>query len=170
MVIAMIRVVYTAIRSYLLDLLPLPPSGHYSEFVIFFCRFLGCATILGVTVASLQHTGAASASQALLFKLLVLAVGVLLGNLIKEVGILIGGIAINWRGLEFRRARFTLRGAQMSELYRPDGTWDRCIRETGEAIHEWLDPKGECHREILACGLLARPSQTYCDADRHISS
>src|SRR6202044_4249092 len=45
-VIAMIRVVSTALRSYLLDFLPLPPSAPDSEVLIFVCRLLGCATIL----------------------------------------------------------------------------------------------------------------------------
>ena len=152
MVSAMIRVVCTAIRNYLLDFLPLPPSAPYSEVVIFVCRLLGCATILGVTTVSIQHAGAIPATRVFPFVLLVLTVAVMMGNLIKEVGILIGGIVLNWRSLGFRRTRSTLSGAQMTEIYRPDGTWDRYIREPLDTIHEWLDRQGECHREILGLG------------------
>jgi hypothetical protein len=152
MVSAMTTILCTPIRSYLLDLLPLPPSAPYSEVVIFVCRLLGCAAIVGVTAVSIQHAGAVSASRIFPLGLLMLTVAVLVGNLIKEVGILIGGLAINWRGLEFRRTRFTLSGAQMSEVYRRDGTWDRYIRESVEITHEWLDLKGECHQEISAGG------------------
>ena len=71
------------------------------------------------------------------------------GNLIKEVAILIGGVAVNGLGLEFRRTRVTLSSAPMTEVYRPDGTWDRYILETAETIHEWSDLEGGCHREVL---------------------
>ena len=151
MVIAMIRVVSTALRSYLLDFLPLPPSAPDSEVLIFVCRLLGCATILGVSAASIQHSGAIPPSRILPFALLMLSVAVLIGNLIKELGILIGGVILNWRGLEFHRTRLTLSGGQMREIYRPDRTWDRYILEAGESIHEWSDLEGECHREV-SCG------------------
>jgi hypothetical protein len=151
-VIAMIRPLCTAIRSYLLDLLPLPPPASYSEAVIFVCRVLGCATILGVTAVSIQHAESIPPSRILPFALLVLSVAVLVGNLIKELGILIGGIVLNWRGLEFRRTRLTLSGGQMREIYRPNGTWDGSIRETLYTIHEWSDLQGECHQEILDRG------------------
>jgi hypothetical protein len=147
-----IRVLFTAIRSYLWDLLPLPPSPPDSEVLIFFCRFLGSATILGVTALSIQHAGRIPASRITPFVLLVLTVAVLIGNLVKEVGILIGGIALNWRGLEFRRSRLTLSGAQMTEIYRPNGTWDRSTLETLHTIHEWSDLRGECHQEIVSPG------------------
>jgi hypothetical protein len=107
MVNSMTKVLYTAIRSYLLDPLPLPRPASYSEGVIFVCRCLGCATIVVITALSIQHAGPIPASQVFPFGLLVLAVAVLVGNLIKEAAVLIGGIAINWRGLEFCRTRLT---------------------------------------------------------------
>jgi hypothetical protein len=152
MVKAMTGILSSAIRSYLLDLLPRPRSVDYSEGVIFVCRLLGCAAIVAITDVSIQHAGAISASQVFPFGLLVTTVALPVGNLIKEVAILIGGIAINWSGLEFRRTRLTLNGAQISELYRPDGTWDRYILETAETIHEWSDLDGGFHREVLARG------------------
>jgi hypothetical protein len=152
MVNAMTKVLSSTIRGYLLDLLPLPRSAAHSDVVIFVCRLLGCAAIVAMSYVSIQHTGAISASQAFPFGLLLTTVALLVGNLIKEVAILIGGIAINWLGLEFRRTRLSISGAQLSEVYRPDGTWDRYILETAETIHEWSDPNGGCHREVLARG------------------
>jgi hypothetical protein len=166
MVNAMARVFGTAIQSYLLDFLPLPPSEYFSEAIIFVCRLLGCATIFGVAAFSIQHTGTLPASRIFLFALLVLTVAVLIGNLIKEVGILIGGIALNWRGLEFRRTRLTLSGAQMTEVYRPDGTWDRYVRESLHTTHEWSDLQGECHRKILDRGA---PGAHFAQLSDHIS-
>ena len=157
------RVLFTAIRSYLWDLLPLPPSPPDSEVLIFFCRFLGSATILGVTAVSIQHTGPIPASRIAPFALLVLTIAVLIGSLIKEVGILIGGIVLNWRGLEFRRSRLTLSGGQMTEIYRPNGTWDRSTLETLHTIHEWSDLQGECHREIMGRGAPGAPIARFGD-------
>jgi hypothetical protein len=146
------RVLFMAIRSYLWDLLPIPRSPSDSEVLIFFCRFLGSATIIGVTAVSIQHAGPILVSRIAPFALLVLTVAILIGNLVKEVGILIGGIVLNWRGLEFRRIRSTLSGAQMTEIYRPNGTWDRSTLETLHTIHEWSDLQGECHQEIVGRG------------------
>jgi hypothetical protein len=136
------------IQRYLLDLLPLPRPATYSQVVIFVCRLLGCAAIVGVATVGIQHAGAIAASEIFPFGLLVLTVAVLAGNLIKEVAILIAGILINWRGLDFRRSRLTLSGARMREVYRPDGTWERHTIETGKVIHEWSDLNGECHQQI----------------------
>jgi hypothetical protein len=144
------RVLCTAIRSYLVDLLPHAPPGTNSEVAIFASRLLGCATIYSVAILSIRHAGPVPAARVFPFALLVLAVAILIGNLVKELGILVGGIVLNWRGLEFRRSRSTLSGARMTEVYRADGTWDRYIRDSAETIHEWLDLKGECHREM--CG------------------
>jgi hypothetical protein len=143
----------SAIRSYLLDLMPLSPWAPYSETVIFVCRLLGCCTIVAVVVVGIQHAGAISPSQVLPFGLLVMTVALPIGNLIKEVAILIGGSAVNWLGREFRRTRVTLSGAPMTEVYRPDGTWDRYIHEASATIHEWSDLSGECYREVLVCSI-----------------
>lgn len=149
MVSAIADVLSAAIRSYLLDFLPLPPSASFSTAIIFVCRILGCATIFGVAAVSIQHAGAIPTSRLILFAPPVLTIAVLIGNLVKEVGILVGGVVLNWQGLEFCRARLTLSGAQMTEVYRPDGTWDRYIRESLHTTHEWSDQRGECHRELL---------------------
>ena len=156
----MTNLLCTAIRNYLLDLLPLPRSAPHSELVVFVCRLLACATIVCVAALSIQHAEGIPVSRLFPFALLVLTVAVLVGNLVKEVGVLIGGIVLNWRGLEFRRIRLTLNGARMTEIYRPDGTWDRYIREALHSIHEWLDLQGECHREILDRGAPVRVLQT----------
>ena len=98
----MTKVLGSAIRSYLFDLLPIPwPEAHHSEVVIFVCRLLGCAAIIGIADASIQHAGAISASEVLPLGLLVMTVALPVGNLIKEVAILIGGITINGLDLRF---------------------------------------------------------------------
>jgi hypothetical protein len=149
MVKTMTKVLHSLIRGYLLDLLPLPFPRRKtdSDVVIFVSRFLGCVTVVAVA-ASIRHARPISASELILFGLLVMTIALLVGNLIKEVAILIGSIAINQLGLEFRRTRLTLSGAQMNELYRPDGTWHRYILATTEIIHEWSDLEGECHQEV----------------------
>jgi hypothetical protein len=151
MVNAMTKMLLSAMRSYLVDLMPVPRWAGCSEIVAFACRVLGCGSILAIAVAGTRHAGVIPASQILPFGLLVMTVALPVGNLIKEVAILIGGTAINWLGFEFHRARSTLDGAQINEVYRPDGTWDRYIVETAGTIHEWADLEGGCHREILAC-------------------
>lgn len=152
MVMAMKETIHSLIRGYVLDLLPLPlpRSTAYSEVVISACRLLGCATVLATTDISIRHAGTIPTSQIIPFGLFVVAVALLVGNLIKEVAILIGSMAMNRLGLDFRRTRLTLNGAQIREVYRPDGTWDQYILETPEIIHEWSDLDGECHREVLA--------------------
>lgn len=143
------KVLCTALRNYVFDLLPRAPSAPCSERVIFVCRLLGCVTIFGVAAVSICHAGTIPVSQLIAFALFVLAVAVLVGNLVKEVAMLIAGVVLNWRGCEFHRTRLTLGGAKMTEIYRPDGTWDRYFRETLHSVHEWSDLQGECHREIL---------------------
>jgi hypothetical protein len=118
----MTRTLGLAIRSYLLDLLPLPWPATHSEVAILVCRLLGCAAIAWIAAASIHHAGTITPSQVLPFGLLVLTAALAVGNLIKELAILIGGIAINWLGIPFVRTRLTLKGARMNELYRPDGS------------------------------------------------
>jgi hypothetical protein len=148
MVNALIKLVRSAIWRYILDLLPHPRWATYSETVMFIGRLGGCCTIVIIAVLGIQHAGAISAIRVLPLGLLVMKVAFPVGNLIKEVATLIGGVAINWLGLEFRRTRLTLPGAAMSEVYRPDGTWDRYILETAETVHEWSDLSGACYREV----------------------
>jgi hypothetical protein len=148
MVNAMIKLAGSAIWSYISDLLPFPRWATSSETVMFVGRLLGCCTIGVIAVLGIRHAGAISATQVLLLGLLVVTVALPVGNLIKEVATLIGGVAINWLGLEFRRTRLTLTGAVMSEVYRRDGTWDRYVLATAETVHEWSDLSGECYREV----------------------
>jgi len=131
-----------------LDLLPLPRSTACSEVVIFACRLLGCTAVAAIADVSLQHAGEISASQVFPFGLLVMTVALLVGNLIKEVSIVVGATAMTRLGLKFRRTRLTLNGAQSYEAYQADGTWDRYMLEKNEIIHEWSDCNGECHREV----------------------
>lgn len=145
----MTTVLGSAIRGYLSDLLPLRWPATHSDVVIFVCRLLGCTAIIGIVATSILHAGAISVSQLLPFGLLVLTVALSVGHLIKEVAILIGGIATNWLGHPFLRTRLTIKGARMNELYRPDGTWDRYTYEASVTIHEWSEPNGGCHRDVL---------------------
>jgi hypothetical protein len=101
----MTRTLCLAIRSFLLDLLPIPWPATHSEVLVFFCRLLGCAAIVGIATVSIQHAGVIAALQALPFALLVMTVALAVGNLMKELAILIGGIAINWLGVPFLRMR-----------------------------------------------------------------
>jgi hypothetical protein len=157
MVNAMTKVLSSVVRGYLLDLLPLPhlQSRTDSGALLFVCRWLGCSTVIAITDLSVRHAGPISPSEVLPFGLFVMTVALLVGNLIKEVAILMGSTMMNRLGLEFRRTRVTLSGAQMNEVYRPDGTWDRCILESAEIIHEWSDPNGKCQREVLDCSVPA---------------
>jgi hypothetical protein len=148
----MARILGSAARSYFWDLLPLSWPATRSGVAIFVGRLIGCASIVGIVAVSIRHAGAISASRVLPFGLLVMTVALPVGNLIKEVAVLIGGVALNWLGFVFLRTRWTLGGAPMSEVYRPDGTWDRYILETTGTIHEWSDLDGMCHQEVLACG------------------
>jgi hypothetical protein len=148
----MARMLSSAVRSYFWDLLPLSWPATHSGVVIFVCRLIGCASIVGIVAVSILHGGSISASKVLPFGLLVMTVALPVGNLIKEVTVLIGGVALNWLGFVFLRTRWTLGGAPMSEVYRPDGTWDRYIPETTGTIHEWSDLDGVCRREVRACG------------------
>src|ERR1700722_15836666 len=145
----MTRILGSTILSYFSDLLPLRWPATQSEVVIFVCRLLGCTAIIGIAAASILHAGAIPVSQEFPFGLLVLTVAMAVGYLIKEVAILIGGIAINWLGRPFLRARLTISGARMNELYRPDGTWDRYTYEASVTIHVWSELNGGCHREVL---------------------
>lgn len=152
MVSAMARLIGSAMRGYMLDFLPIPRSTGHSEVALLVCRLLGCAAVVAVAAISVQHAGTISASQSIPFALLVMTIALPVGNLIKEVGILLGGIALNRLGLEFCRTRLAVDGTSLVERYRSNGTWDRYIGAAGGTIHEWSDPDGGCHREILDTG------------------
>jgi hypothetical protein len=70
----MARMLSSAVRSYFWDLLPLSWPATHSGVVIFVCRLIGCASIVGIVAVSIQHGGSISASKVLPFGLLVMTV------------------------------------------------------------------------------------------------
>ena len=74
-----------------------------------------------------------------------------MGNLVKEVAVLMCSIAVNWLGLDFRSARVTLDGTSIDEVLRPDGTWDRYTQDERGVVHEWRETDGHCRRETVSC-------------------
>jgi hypothetical protein len=151
-----------------LDLLPLPRSTACSEVVIFACRLLGCAAIVAIADVSAQHAGMISASQIFPLGLLVMTVALLVGHLIKEVSILVGVIAMTRLGLKFRRTPLTLNGAQSSEAYQAEGTWDRYILERTKSFTNDRIATANVTGQYWLVMLPARPlrSLTRCVCDQ----
>jgi hypothetical protein len=139
-------------RCFLREWLPVPRAATYSEILAALCRLLGCAAIVGIVVVSVRNAQDITAQQRVAFALLVSVVAITVGNLVKEVAVLMCSIAVNGLGLDFRSTRLTLDGTAIDEVVRPDGTWDRYLHDERGVVHEWREADGHCRRETLRGG------------------
>lgn len=135
--------------SYLRDLLPIPAAGTYSEILVAVCKLLGCAAIVEIIAVSIRNAEGIGTGERIPFAMLVSVVALSVGNLLKEVAVLVCANLVNWAGWDFHSTRTTLDGHSVDEVVRPDGTWDRYIRDPDATIHEWRATDGICHRETL---------------------
>jgi len=136
-------------RCFLLEFLPIPRAATYSEILAALCRLLGCAAIIVIIMLSVRNALTITAPQRLPFALLVSVVAVTVGNLLKEVAVLMCSNAVNWLGLDFRSTRVTLDGTSVDEVVRPNGTWDRYVRDDRVVVHEWREADGVCRQETF---------------------
>ena len=139
-------------RCLLLEWLPIPRAATYSEILAALCRLLGCAAIVAIVILSVRNAQDITAQQRVTFALLVSVVAITVGNLVKEVAVLMCSSAVNWLGLDFRSTRLTLDGTAIDEVVRPDGTWDRYLHDERGVVHEWREADGHCRRETLRGG------------------
>ena len=138
-------------RCFLLEWAPIPRAATYSEILGALCRLLGCAAVVAIVDLSVRHAQDITAPQRVAFALLVSVVASTVGNLVKEVAVLMCSIAVNWLGHDFRSARVTLDGTSIDEVMRPDGTWDRYTQDERGVVHEWRETDGHCRRETVRC-------------------
>jgi hypothetical protein len=135
--------------NFLRELSPVPRSSSFSDVLTALCRLFGVGAIVAIILLSAHNAERITATEKIPFALLVSVVAITVGNLLKEVAILICATAVNGIGLDFHSTHVTLDGATVDELHRPDGTWERYIRGSGTTIHEWRAADGICRRETL---------------------
>jgi hypothetical protein len=111
-----------------------------------FCRVLGVAmfvvVVRGCLSDGLAPEPAAAATQCVLAAVL----GVMLGNLAKEMSFACCGHVFGWLGRDLIRTGRTVDGKIYRETLYPDGTWFRSESGPRGTVCEWTDTSGACNR------------------------
>jgi hypothetical protein len=141
---AIVRSARTTMLWFVSEFLPLTESSNFPTLAAG-SRFLGSATIIGAMSASLRGRTPPSFAWSVLLAILVVALAVTLGNIVKEICFAFCAHLVNWLGHDFRRAGITPRGIPFRELRRSNGTWRRLERRGRETVCEWTDSEGKCH-------------------------
>jgi hypothetical protein len=110
------------------------------------CRVIGVGVILGIAYACLSDGLAPDLLAAATQCVLAAVLGVMLGNLAKEVAFDCFAQVFGRLGRDFMRTGRTVDGRIYRKTLYPDGTWFRSESGPRGTVCEWTDASGACNR------------------------
>jgi type IV secretory pathway VirB2 component (pilin) len=141
---------YNAVRWCVSEFLPVSVRNTVSSRLTDLCRLLGFGTL--ILILAFETGGFASSGgspPAWGQWLLDAIVAVLIGNLVKELALVLCVRIVNAMGRNFYRKGIRLNGTPFRETFHPDGSWRRCEYRAEETVCEWTDAFGACNRSIV---------------------
>jgi hypothetical protein len=128
------------------EFLHIAGGSRASSIATSFCRVIGVGMLVVVVRGCLSEGLALEPLVAATQCVLAAVLGVMLGNLAKEMSFGCCGHVFGWLGRDLIRTGRTLDGKIYRETLCSDGTWFRSESGPHGTVCEWTDTSGACNR------------------------
>jgi uncharacterized protein YacL len=138
--------VYWALRWFGREFLWIDTRLEPSAVLMNVSRLIGIAVVLIVARLAMGAGLATTPLEAIIQCVLAVALGLLIGNLTRELAIDLFARAMALLLRDFTRIGATLDGKTYRETLHADGTWIRCVSGRTGCVCEWTDQSGACYQ------------------------